>query len=150
MARDKKKQPKAKSNPQPVKVPRQAIDPDVYAQHKACWAFSRMDCGGDFGWNQATVEDLQVIRDVLCNFETMTWSAIFLDAKKQNHSCDVASLSSKARTRLLEIGMDDQDKLWSIRLSSKKRLWGILDRGIFYIVWWDPNHQVYPSTLKNT
>jgi len=79
----------------------------------------------------------------------MTWSAIFLDAKKQNHSCDVASLSSKARTRLLEIGMDDQDKLWSIRLSSKKRLWGILDRGIFYIVWWDPNHQVYPSTLKN-
>lgn len=149
MAKEKKK-PKIKSNPQSGKRPKRAIDPDIYAQHKACWAFSQMDCGGDFGWNKSTFEDLQEIRNVLCDFETMTWSEIFLEAKKQNHSCDVASLSPKARARLLEIGMDDQDKLWSIRLSGKERLWGILDRGVFYIVWWDANHQVYPSTLKYT
>lgn len=146
----KKKQPKAKSNPRTEKIPKQAIDPDIYSQHKACWAFSRMDCGGAFGWEKATFDDLQEIRNVLCNLETMTWNEIFLEAKKQHHSCDVEGLSSVACKRLIEIKMDDQDKLWSIRLSSKKRLWGILDRGVFYVLWWDQNHQVYPSTLKHT
>lgn len=146
----KNKQPKVKSTPRTEKIPKQAIDPDSYAQHKACWAFSCMDCEGDFGWNKATLDGLKEIRNVLCNLETMTWNEIFLEAKKQHHSCDVNGLSPIARKRLIEINRDDQDKLWSIRLSGKKRLWGILDRGVFYILWWDSTHQVYPSKLKNT
>ncbi|WP_017306277.1 hypothetical protein [Spirulina subsalsa] len=150
----KNKQPKVRKTPQAEKIPKRAIDPNIYAQHKACWAFSSMDCGDNFGWDKATYDDLKEIRDVLWNLETMTWNEIFLDAKKQHHSCDVdfkaKKPSSIACKRLKEINMDDQDKLWSIRLSSKKRLWGILDRGVFYILWWDPNHQVYPSTLKRT
>lgn len=42
------------------------------------------------------------------------------------------------------------DSIARFELDGKKRLYGFLVQNEFHIVWWDPNHQVWPSTLKNT
>lgn len=80
----------------------------------------------------------------------MTWDDIFVKARKHHHSVEVGKLSKKARDRLIEIRKDDLDELYSLRLGGTERIWGILDRGVFILLWWDPNHQVYAYTLKNT
>jgi len=48
-----------------------------------------------------------------------------------------------------ELGMTD-DALYSLRLSGKLRLWGVRDRSVLQLLWYDPEHQVCPSPLKNT
>jgi hypothetical protein len=49
----------------------------------------------------------------------------------------------EAQQRLKAIGHEDADEVWELRLPSAKwRAWGFVDDGIFYLLWWDPNHTV--------
>jgi len=40
--------------------------------------------------------------------------------------------------------------MYAIRLSGKKRVWGIREGRLFSLVWWDPEHTVGPSEKKHT
>ena len=43
------------------------------------------------------------------------------------------------------------NELWSIRVDSRTRIWGIIkERYIFSILWFDPNHEIFISKKKNT
>ena len=35
-------------------------------------------------------------------------------------------------------------------MGGKQRLWGFLRAGVFHVLWWDPEHQIYPSWEKHT
>ncbi|MFH8892980.1 hypothetical protein [Streptomyces sp. NPDC017949] len=37
-----------------------------------------------------------------------------------------------------------------LRFQGKQRLYGFFDGNTFHVVWWDPEHQVYPSTKRKT
>lgn len=78
----------------------------------------------------------------------MTWNDILVVARKQNHFCDVSELSKEARTNI-ESNWQDAEQLLSIRLTNLERVWGVMDQGILYLLWWDPEHQVYRSTFKD-
>ena len=52
--------------------------------------------------------------------------------------------------RLVEIKQDDLSQLFSLRISAKCRVWGILDGRVFKVLWYDPKHEVYPSTKGHT
>lgn len=80
----------------------------------------------------------------------MTWSEILVDSKKQNHTIPIPELSKEAQSRLREIGNDDIDTLISLRLSGKRRVWGIRTGSTLSILWWDPEHRVCPSKKKHT
>ncbi|MCP4214875.1 MAG: hypothetical protein GY765_09470 [bacterium] len=82
------------------------------------------------------------------NLESMTWGEI--ERKDQSHLIPVAGICSEARKRLDEIKLDDRDILYSLRLTGSERLWGIRDYDSFYLLWWDPNHSVYPVSKKHT
>lgn len=53
-------------------------------------------------------------------------------------------MRGEATRRLQALRLDDFDELFRFRLGNLPRLWGILDGDIFYPVWWDPDHEVYP------
>ncbi len=84
----------------------------------------------------------------LSSLETMTWNEIVVSARKHNHYCDVANLSKAARDVIKEDFLA-ADRVLSIRLTNLKRVWGIVEKGVLYLLWWDPDHQVYPSTFKD-
>lgn len=42
------------------------------------------------------------------------------------------------------------DALARFRLGGTERLYGFLVGNEFHILWWDPNHEVWPSTRKHT
>ncbi len=71
-------------------------------------------------------------------------------AKHRNHTVLVSRLSPEAQKRLREIKQDDLDELTSLRLSGRERVWGIRESGIFHLLWWDPEHRVFPTTRQHT
>jgi hypothetical protein len=44
----------------------------------------------------------------------------------------------------------DRTKIWCLRLQGAPRLYGFLVGHVFHIVWWDPDHEIWPSRLRNT
>ena len=77
----------------------------------------------------------------------MTWKAIGTNG---SHPVALNDLDKTARDRLAELNLDDIDHLYSLRLSGTERVWGILDRSILKVLWWDPDHQVCPAAKKHT
>ena len=83
----------------------------------------------------------------LHEFETKNWDEIL---QTGSHPIEVYKCEKGARDRLAEIKQDDTDELMSFRIAAKKRVWCIKDRNIMRILWWDPEHLVYPVEKKHT
>jgi len=114
------------------------------------WHINTLDIDGPWGWKDI---DPTVLWDTLLhrlsNFETMKWSEIKAD-KKYNHSIPISDLSPAAQRRLTDIEQDDIDELFSLRLSGQERVFGIRERHILKLLWWDPRHEVCKSTKRHT
>jgi len=105
-----------------------------------------------YGWHATTAEDFGEIRTVLADLETITWGEIFGKRSRLHHYCPANKFSAAARARLRDIGLDDLGRLFRLRITAVKRLWGLIDEsdGTFSALWWDPLHRVYPYELPNT
>jgi len=117
------------------------------------WRLSLLDLDHAGGWSWAVDEAaLRKITAFLSEMERLTWTEIkaqMFNSKKgshkKHHAMAPGDLCSEARNRLEALGLDDVDELFRFRLGNEPRLWGVIDdAGIFYPVWWDPEHQVYP------
>ena len=70
---------------------------------------------------------------------------------KDIHSIvSVGGLVQSARQRLRELQRDDIETLHAWHMGAKERLWCAEYNGAMYILWWDPNHEVYPVPKKHT
>lgn len=94
-------------------------------------------------------------RDVLqhlADFSHKTWSEIEAERtggnkrrRKKHHDMPVRELDKSARKRIRDLfGDDAPDTLFRFRLSGKQRLWGVRDKAMFYLLWFDEEHMVYP------
>jgi hypothetical protein len=95
-------------------------------------------------------DKITLIREKLQEFESMTWSEILIVSKKQNHQIDVSELCQSAQDYLREMSLEDIDQVLSLRLGGKERVWGIFTNGVVELLWWDPDHKICPSPLRNT
>jgi hypothetical protein len=112
------------------------------------WHFRSLDHEGPFGWgccDRATLIDTIINR--ARDFETMTWRE--LQYKDLLHSTPLQRIAKEARERLEEINQGDVAELHSLRIEKKRRVWGIRDRLYFRVLWWDPEHDVYPMNIKD-
>lgn len=122
-------------------------DPDAYLTKTPAWAFSRCDrekwalneCGNLY---KSVIEKLG-------SFEGMTWAEIMAQSGGRSHGTNshfenVYDLKKEAQKRLQELHLDDLDQVFSLRLSGTERLYGILNDRILRIIWYDPNHEIYP------
>lgn len=102
---------------------------------------------GAWAWGSADAGHLDDARSKLAGFEASTWAQLRGD---HHHRVVVADLEPEAQKRLRELRQDDVDALYSLRLTGKRRVWGILHTNVFYLLWWDPTHSVCKSNLKYT
>ena len=124
-------------------------DPSHYIMLNPRWTFRKMDIGHP-RWSIAscnTVYDTIIMK--LRDYEGMTWQEIMSASGGKsegtnNHFEDVADLCKEAQNRLIELHMEDVDRIFSLRLASRKRLYGTIEEGIFFVIWYDPNHEIYP------
>lgn len=122
------------------------VDVD-YSALPVCWQFCSMDMSGPFSCAGITFDEWQLILSKMRQWEKMTWYEI---AGRRDHAIDVDNLSSEAKKRLIELQLDDIDEVFSLHIDGKKRLFGIRDRNIFRVLWWDREHKVCPSHLQHT
>jgi hypothetical protein len=65
---------------------------------------------------------------------------------RKHHGHQLDQLSSGVQNRLTTLGLDEvTDELFRFRLGGKQRLWGFVADHTFHILWWDPEHDVYPT-----
>lgn len=148
MGKRGKRVPKPRRVPSAGKHPRIAISPDHFEDARPVWRFSLMDVGGPWSCARLDAETFQRIIEKLKSYEAQSWKE--LQANRNNHcgAMPVAVLCSEAQNRLDEI-RQHHDELFKLNLGGAARLWGIRDRGIFYVLWWDPDHTVYPMNIKD-
>ena len=107
-----------------------------------------MDMDGPWSWGNVTAEKLVEIRQFLANLESMEWNHLL--HQDRAHTIARWKLSKDAQNRLEEVGQEDVDDLISLRKTGKERICGIKDRDVLKILWWDPEHTVYPVERRNT
>lgn len=142
-----KKQPSSAIYPKSEKIPRH-LNP-YQDPKKVFWSLSIYDASIQFP--EAGIPQLYFseIADHLKNCETRTWLDIDRN-RHRDHPIDKNKLAKFARERLISLGQDDVDELWSIHINGLMRIWGIRDQSLFKILWVDPQHEVCPSRLDNT
>ena len=146
----KGKQPVARFKPERGKHPITAVDPAEAARREnVSWRFSIADFdGGSWGWHELATVKAKEIYGKLCGHETMTLAELF--TKKGTNKIAVERICKEAQDRLTALKLDDIDELFELRLSGKERVWGTITGSIFNLLWWDPEHTVYPVAKKHT
>ncbi len=141
----KKDSPKANSfnyKKGPRKGP---IDPENSNGQTPVWSITIFDVDGPWG-RELCDRDGAIWNEIfpkLRAYESMTWSQITTN-KKRDHSVSVGGISKAARDRLIELNLDDIESLFRFRLTGKIRVWGIREGRIFRLLWWDPEHEIWP------
>ena len=87
----------------------------------------------------------------LRSFEGMTWREIVQASGGKasghgtnSHYIPVDQLCRDAQKRLNDLRIQE-DEIFSLRLTGTHRLWGIIEAdGVFRILWYDPDHTIYP------
>lgn len=146
MARPKSKGPTAKVRiPKTKKVPK-AADPEIGETGPLSWKFRNTDNGGPFPWSK--LSDPEKIAEVigkLREFEGKNWDDI---KKTGSHPIPTYQLVKSAQDRLQQLKLDEFDELMSFRLTGANRAWAYRlpeQQNIMRLLWWDPEHQVYPT-----
>lgn len=116
-------------------------------------------------WKDSCWQDCESLRffvehiiSKLQDFETMKWQEI-LDASggkseghgNNSHWIKMGELSREAKEKIFKSKyLEGYEKIFSLRLSGKERLFGVVDLGMFFILWYDARHEFAPSKLKHT
>lgn len=61
----------------------------------------------------------------------------------------VEHIIANAQRRLEAKNLDDAS-LWELHVNGEPRMWCIRNGEVLSLLWWDPNHEICPSHLRNT
>lgn len=155
------KKPKRKKE-----IPHNATDADKdFEKETIIFRFEYIKrCSDEQEWhvNKASVEDLI---EVISKFESKTINEIFHQRTDtagtgKSYPIDVPENSARKRKEfkqvcidarsILALKADDTINLARLRFSGTGRLWGYREERKFFILFWDPLHEIYPSEPKNT
>lgn len=142
----KGKIPKTREKVSGKRSPKNIEDPNGWYDKKPSWVFSRWD---KKLWSIDLCDNLQEdLIKLLISYEGMTWKEIMQSSGGRkngtnSHFISMNDICSKAQKRAHELYLDI-DEIFSLRLGSRKRLFGSIQDGVFSIIWYDPNHEICP------
>lgn len=106
--------------------------------------FDRVDIGAQWCLSEITAQDHRDLLTVLAEIESMRVGEI-IPSRCRHEDVAGASPNPDAQKRAREQYLDDHDRIHSLKISGKRRLWGIMNEHEFSIIWWDPEHEVWPT-----
>ena len=113
------------------------------------WRVSLLDLAGPFGQRIEQADATEILK-FLSEIEKLTWNEILRNRRSGgHHHVEVRLISPAARKHLMQRNIE-ADTLISLRVTAKKRLWGVREGSVLHLLWWDPQHEVYPTKLRNT
>lgn len=145
MAKRKSKRARTAEKPDKRKQPRVPWFESVEDQ-KPLWSFVLLDLGGPWCFGHIRGNQLVRVLGRLRSFESMTWTEIEQGTGSHFVACD--QIISEAHKRLEQLRLDDIERLFSLRMEGKPRIWGIRVGNILRIIWWDAEHKIYHSEKR--
>lgn len=150
--RDEEKSVRLRERQPQEKVVRTGADPVSAFQMTMTWTCDAPDWEDSWSWGQLRKWDdatwTSIIEPKLREFERLTWSEIDRfssgEGHKMHHNMDTESICEEAQYRMIEIDRYD-DVIFRFRLGNKRRLWGHRVVANFEILWYDPEHKIYPT-----
>ncbi|WP_342069685.1 hypothetical protein [Yoonia algicola] len=141
-------------------LPRTGADPQSIMQMRMDYVLHECaDREDEWSWGQhrnwcttaRTSGDQCVVKSTMIMMSTLTWAEI-LDQRtgskrkrrKKHHDQSWDSICGEAQSRWLKIGREEEE-LFRFRIGSTQRIWGYRQKSTFYVVWWDPEHKIYPT-----
>jgi hypothetical protein len=126
-----------------------AIHHDNPGRRRIVWRFGQLDSEWPEGAKGLGVKDFRLLHEKLGQYETQTVNEVWAPGAGC-HKYVVGNLPILTYRRLEQLERDDADELHSLVLKGSFRVVGILREHIYYILWIDPKHEVFPSKLKHT
>lgn len=115
------------------------------------WSFAKLDA---YHSEWGVQPNSRLLAELLIRFqswEASTWGEILTYTggrrdNTQSHSIPVSLLCPEARARLRHLNLDSYDELYSLAITGRRRVWGIMieETGTFQMLWYDANHAIYP------
>jgi hypothetical protein len=128
-------------------VPTPATDEDGSA--RLVFGLQLADHEGPYAWAEISAEHTKLIADTCRSWESMSANEVF--AVAGNKPVPFENLCPAAQARLHEIDLEEYNgQWWELRVTGERRIWGVRQRHVFYVVWWDPEHEVCPSKKRHT
>lgn len=124
-------------------------NPDDWFSHHLRLSLRKLDFEGPFGWGRASAEDFCAALKRLRELEGLAWREILNHQGRNNHPIQVSRLTSDAQDRLRELREEEYDELYSFRVTGRYRIWGIRVDQTCFLLWYDPNHLVYPVNVAD-
>lgn len=134
------KRPLAAAPVAPSKKPAAVRDPNIIKNQPISWGFGWLDWEGEHGWRTFDVKLTEKLHDELTKFEGRT----FFELEKANQIKDipVEHLRRGPKKRLKDLRLEEVEVLWELRMPKKWRAWGLVEKAIFYFLWWDEKETV--------
>lgn len=121
------------------------------SRNRPSWRFGLADKEGPWALNGCDAGTVHGLIEKLRQFETMTSAELERSGETLKHYSVDGLPTREALNRLAELNLDDQTRISRLRLDGKTRLYGFLDEDCtFHVVWWDPEHEIWPSCKKHT
>lgn len=152
--------PKTTARPRPsggrLSPKAQRRGPDA-GGHKVTFSFEFADRGYEGAWSWPDGPEAALLLTFLCDVSASTWDEIRAqqtggrNRHKKHHSQSFDSVVPAAQQRIADRRLDETfEEFFRFRLSGEQRLWGFQVGGVFYVLWWDRNHEVTPTALRHT
>lgn len=122
----------------------------LYSDEKAAWRVRHIQLVDPYGWRELDSSGVTRVQARLASLERCTWKDIFVRDHHHNHEIAVAELKCAVAKKWMAENMPDQSSLWTIRVTAKERIWGILSEGAYQVIFWDPDHLIWEVSKKNT
>lgn len=139
MAHSKNKIVKQKENPIGNNI-KHTINPEAYYDKSPSWSFNTCDAKH---WSLESEEVKKLfwceILPWLKSMERRTWKEILINSKKQNHHILISQLNKCAIDRLEQLKIE-AEAIVSLRLNGTHRMYGHIQNGVFFVLWFDFNH----------
>lgn len=106
--------------------------------------------GIEFGWHLLDEGGSWLLFDFIVAISKSPWthvrSLVGAGNRQQHrlhHNQGASTIEQVAQDRLAKYYPEMGDDLFRFHVDNLERLWGFEIDGVFYVVWWDPEHKVY-------
>lgn len=130
-------------------VPVSCWPTDEDSHNLVSWRVGEVELAGPWPWGGIDNAKAGQIHRFLSEMEKLVWGAASQNQARIK-TIPLERISAQAVARLRETERDDVDDLVELHLSGRERIWGVRRGNVCHLLWWDPRHEVCPSTQKGT
>ncbi len=111
------------------------------------WRLGDADLNGQWRWTQENIgaDRAMEVLAFMAEMDKLSWAAAQQGWRPRAKRVDTVGICAEAQDRLVQLAKDDLDHLEEWRMGGAQRIWGFRIGHICHVLWWDPDHSVWPS-----